>query len=81
MYIGVTSNLQKRIYEHQNHLTKGFVQGYCLQRLVYYEVLDGVDSAIRREKQLKRWNRQWKIDLVEKLNLQWRDLSKELFGA
>jgi len=74
LYIGVTSNLVKRIYEHKNDLVEGFTKQYHIHNLVYYEVTEDVVSAITREKQLKKWNRAWKIALIEKLNPEWRDL-------
>jgi putative endonuclease len=78
LYIGVTSNLIKRIYEHKNDLVEGFTQKYAVHELVYYEVTESVDSAITREKQLKKWNREWKIRLIEKSNPEWNDLNSEL---
>jgi len=77
LYIGVTSNLECRIYEHKNKLVEGFSKKYNLQKLVYYEVTNDVNSAIKREKQLKNWHRQWKINLVNQFNPEWRDLSEE----
>jgi len=74
LYIGVTSNLVKRIYEHKNDLVEGFTRKYHIHNLVYYEVTEDVLSAISREKQLKKWNRAWKIALFEKLNPEWLDL-------
>jgi putative endonuclease len=78
LYIGVTSNLVKRVYEHKNDLTDGFTKKYKVHNLVYYETTDDVESAIRREKQLKRWKRDWKIELIEKQNPEWRDLYSDL---
>ena len=74
LYIGVTSNLVKRIYEHKNELAEGFTKQYSVHNLVYFEITDSVESAIAREKQLKKWNRAWKIRLIEKTNPEWRDL-------
>lgn len=74
LYIGVTSDLIKRVYEHKNDLVKGFTNKYHIYNLVYFEVSEDVNSAISREKQLKKWNRTWKIDLIEKNNPEWRDL-------
>lgn len=68
-YIGVTNNLNRRIYEHKNKLIEGFTKKYNVNKLVYYEISDSVESAILREKQLKRWNRQWKINLIKKIIL------------
>jgi putative endonuclease len=78
LYIGMTNNLIKRVYEHKNNLVKGFTQRYHVHILVYYETTPDVTSAIAREKQLKHWNRAWKIRLIEETNPQWRDLYNEL---
>lgn len=77
-YVGVTRNLKKRIYEHKNKITKGFSSKYCLTKLVQYELTDSIESAIEREKQLKRWHRQWKINLIKENNPQFIDLSEGL---
>lgn len=74
LYIGVTSNLVKRIYEHKNNIIEGFSKKYNIHKLVYYEITDDIESAIRREKQLKKWNRKWKMNLIEKNNPEWKDL-------
>ncbi|MFW5427527.1 MAG: GIY-YIG nuclease family protein [Methylophagaceae bacterium] len=74
LYIGVTSNLIKRVWEHKNNVVKGFSQKYHLHNLVWFEVHDNMDSAISREKKLKRWLRDWKIILIEKENPEWLDL-------
>jgi putative endonuclease len=79
LYIGVTSDLAKRVYEHKAHLVEGFTDKYNLNKLVYYETMDDANVAITREKQLKKWNRQWKIELIEKDNPEWRDLYTDLF--
>lgn len=78
LYIGVTSNLQKRIYEHKNKLVDGFTKKYNVNKLVYFEQTENVMSALNREKQLKNWKRKWKIELVEKVNSDWKDLSNAL---
>ena len=78
LYIGVTSNLIKRIYEHKNNLIEGFTKKYNIHNLVYYEITEDVNSAITREKQLKIWKRNWKIELIEKNNPKWKDLYFEL---
>ena len=77
LYIGVTNNLDRRIYEHKNKLIDGFTKKYNLDRLVYFEVFNNIEDAISREKQLKNWHRQWKINLVESVNKEWKDLSLE----
>ena len=73
-YVGMTSDLVRRIYEHREKLVPGFTKRYGLTRLVYYEAHSDVHEAIRREKRLKRWEREWKFDLIEKDNPDWRDL-------
>ena len=74
LYIGVTSDLAKRVWEHKNKVAQGFTQKYGLDKLVHYEVFDDPENAILREKRLKKWNRGWKIELIEKANPEWRDL-------
>jgi putative endonuclease len=74
LYIGVTSNLIKRIYEHKNNLLDGFTKQYNIHLLVHYELYDDMENAIIREKRLKEWKRAWKIRLIEETNPQWRDL-------
>ena len=78
LYIGVTNDLIRRVYEHKNSGVEGFTKKYCVHKLVYWEQLDNVESAIQREKQLKRWNRQWKIALIEKENSNWQDMYEQL---
>jgi len=78
LYIGVTSDLSKRIFEHKNNLVDGFTKKYSVHNLVYYEETININSAIKREKRLKKWNRKWKIELIEKLNPNWDDLYKNL---
>ena len=79
LYIGVTSDLAKRLFEHKSDLVEGFTKKYQVHDLVYYEVADDIHVAISREKQLKKWKREWKIELIEKENPEWLDLSEELF--
>ncbi|MFA6160301.1 MAG: GIY-YIG nuclease family protein [Parcubacteria group bacterium] len=74
LYIGVTSNLIKRIQEHRNKAVKGFTEKYNVHQLVHYEQTKDINSALAREKALKKWNRQWKINLIEKENPNWEDL-------
>ena len=78
LYIGVTNNLIKRIYEHKNDLTEGFTKKYGTHKLVYFEETESINSAITREKQMKKWNRQWKINLIEESNPDWNDLYETL---
>ena len=74
LYIGVTSDLVKRTWEHKNEVVPGFTQRYGVHRLVYFELHADMPAAITREKQLKKWNRAWKIELIEKTNPEWKDL-------
>ncbi len=77
-YIGVTSNLQKRIWEHKNKIVEGFTEKYNLDRLVYYEQTEDVETALNREKQLKRWHRRWKINLIKEFNPEMKDLFESI---
>jgi len=79
LYTGVTGNLEQRIYEHKNRLTKGFTKRYNITKLVYYEMTNDVQSAIEREKQIKGWLRRKKVALIEAMNPKWTDLSEEWF--
>ena len=79
LYTGVTNNLMRRVYEHKNKLIPGFTSKYNIKILVYYETTSSVHVALAREKQIKGWVRAKKIALVESLNPQWKDLSKEWF--
>ena len=74
LYIGVTSNLVKRVWEHKNRLVAGFTRRYRVHQLVWYEMHDTLESAITREKRIKEWKRQWKIELIEQSNPGWQDL-------
>lgn len=78
LYIGVTNNLARRLAEHKAKLVPGFTRQYGVDQLVYFEAYDSILEARAREHSLKRWRRAWKIDLIEKLNPDWRDLSSEL---
>jgi putative endonuclease len=78
LYIGVTSNLEKRIWEHKTKQMRGFSRKYNTHMLVHVEEFIRIDEAIAREKQLKKWNRKWKINLIERSNPNWLDLAKEL---
>jgi putative endonuclease len=79
LYIGVTNNLMRRVLEHKQKRIEGFTQKYNIIKLVYFEWTDSIEAAIRREKQLKNWHRQWKINLIESVNREWADLSLEWF--
>ncbi len=79
LYIGVTSNLQKRIWEHKNHQIEGFTDKYNVEKLVYFEDAPDAISAIKREKQIKRWRREKKENLIHAMNPDWQDLSEEWY--
>ncbi len=79
LYVGITSNLRRRIWEHREGVVSGFTKKYHINMLVYYEVHDDPETAIKREKQLKRWRREKKIKLIESMNPEWKDLYEELF--
>ena len=78
LYVGITSDLAKRVYQHKHKLFDGFTEKYNVTSLVYLEHTHFIKDAISREKQLKNWHRQWKIELIEKINPGWKDLSKDL---
>ena len=78
LYVCVTSDLLKRIYEHKQNLIDGFTKKYNVHSLVYYEVHNDMREAITREKQIKKWNRRWKMRLIEEMNSEWRDLYYEI---
>ena len=73
-YVGMTSNLPKRVWEHKNEVADGFTKQYGIKTLVHYEIFEDPEQAILREKRLKRWNRSWKMRLIEKTNPDWNDL-------
>jgi putative endonuclease len=74
LYVGVTNDLIRRVYEHRESQADGFTRKYAVKTLVYFESHDDIDRALQREKNLKRWRRAWKIDLIEKANPDWHDL-------
>ena len=78
LYIGVTGDLAKRAWEHKNELLEGFTKKYGVHRLVYYEMHGDMLSAIAREKQMKKWNLAWKLELIEEKNPEWNDLWDEI---
>jgi putative endonuclease len=78
LYIGVTSDLIQRVWQHKNDQTEGFTSRYHVHTLVYYELHSDMTAAITREKQLKKWNRAWKLALIEKQNPDWRDLWQDI---
>ena len=81
LYIGVTNDLIRRVYEHRNDLIVGFTKKYKVHLLVYYEEANDINAAISREKTLKKWHRQWKIDLIETFNPDWFDLYEDLVAG
>ena len=81
LYIGVTRDLLKRIREHKSSSINGFTEKYQVKKLVYYEDTTHFQAAVTREKQLKKWNRKWKLELIEKFNPEWRDLYYEIGGG
>lgn len=78
MYVGVTNNLRRRLYEHQNKLVEGFTKKYNVTKLVYYETTNDVITALAREKEVKKWRREKKNNLVIAVNPEWNDLSKRM---
>jgi len=78
LYVGVTSDLIKRIWQHKNDLVEGFTKQYSVHDLVYYQIHETMESAITQEKNIKAWKRAWKIELIEKNNLMWRDLYHDI---
>jgi len=81
LYIGVTNNLVRRVYEHREKLANGFTKRYGVASLVYYEVHSEIEAAIIREKQMKKWNRAWKVRLIEEENPNWNDLFNQITRA
>ena len=80
LYIGVTSNLIARTWQHREHVVEGFTKRYDVTNLVWYELHGTMDTAILREKQLKKWNREWKLRLMQEFNPEWRDLWDDIVG-
>ncbi len=78
LYIGVTNDLARRSLEHQAKIVKGFTEKYNIGMLVYYEETNSIEAAIAREKQLKQWHRQWKVNLIQSINPEWKDLLLEV---
>jgi putative endonuclease len=81
LYVGVTSDLLKRIWEHKEKLADGFSAEYGVDKLVYYERFEDIEYAIKKEKRLKKYNRKWKLDLIEKLNPECKDLYEDLISG
>ena len=78
LYLGVTSDIVKRVWQHKNSLAEGFTKKYGIKRLVYYEIHKDAENALKREKQLKKWRRAWKLELIEEKNSEWRDLYADI---
>ena len=78
LYIGITSDLVKRIWQHREGVAEGFTKRYSIKDLVWYEIHSDISEAIRREKQIKKWDRSWKIELIQKSNPTWRDLYADI---
>ncbi|MGY0557974.1 GIY-YIG nuclease family protein [Lysobacter sp. A421] len=81
LYIGVTSDLVTRVWQHREHVVEGFSARHDVTRLVWYEQHDVMESAIQREKRIKKWNREWKLRLIDSFNPSWRDLWPDIIGA
>ena len=77
LYIGMTNDIERRMFEHKHEIVEGFTKKYKLYKLMYFEQFQYVGDTIKREKQLRNWNRQWKIDLIETDNKEWKDLSSD----
>ena len=80
LYTGVTSNLERRVYEHKNKLIKGFTSRYNIDKLVYYDICQNAENTIHRKKQIKGWKRKKKESLIESINPEWKDLSEEILS-
>jgi putative endonuclease len=80
LYIGVTNDLERRVLEHKQKINDGFTSKYNVNKLVYFESFQYINDAILREKRLKKWNRQWKINLIEEENKDWKDLSEDWYN-
>ena len=77
LYVGVTSDLVKRVWEHKQHVVPGFTTKYAVDRLVWFENHESIEEAITREKQIKEWRRGWKVNLIQAMNPEWRDLYED----
>ncbi len=80
LYVGVTNDLARRVYEHRNDLIEGFTKRYGVHRLVWFEVHGDINEAILREKRIKKWNRSWKLRVIEEMNPDWIDLTEKLMS-
>ena len=80
LYVGFTSDLVSRVYGHKNDFAEGFTKKYGIHTLVYYESSEDYESSLQREKQIKEWKRHWKLELIEKVNPEWKDLYEQIAG-
>lgn len=80
LYVGVTDSLKRRGYEHKHDVNDGFTKKYGVHKLVYFEEFQNINDAILREKRIKKWNRKWKLELIEKMNPEWKDLYWDIAG-
>lgn len=78
LYVGVTNDLKRRIYEHKSKVFKGFTEKYNVDKLIWYESTESIEAVLIKEKQMKKWNRDWKIKMIEEKNYEWKDLYEEL---
>lgn len=78
LYVGVTNDLVRRVYEHKNNIVPGFTEKYFVHLLVWFEQTNSIEAAITKEKQIKKWNREWKLNLINKTNPSWKDLYKSI---
>ena len=79
LYVGMTNDIKRRVYEHKNHLVEGFTSKYLVDRLVYFEKFDSAEAAINREKQIKKWGREKKVKLIDSVNMKWYDLAADWY--
>lgn len=80
LYVGMTNDIKRRVHEHKNHLVEGFTSKYFVDRLMFFERFDSPDSAIKREKQIKKWGREKKVKLIEAVNSKWNDLAADWYN-
>ena len=81
LYIGVTNDLIRKVYEHKNYLLDGFTKNYDIKMLVYFEIYDSIETALNREKNIKAWQRSWKVRIIEEQNPHWNDLYNQVTGS
>ena len=78
LYVGVTSDIAKRVWEHKNNIIEGFTKKYSVHKLVWYQIFENMPEAIKAEKQMKEWKRKWKLELIESMNPEWKDLYENI---